>query len=262
MASNPVIKKGICINVGNCQNANEKKLIEVAVGEDFVCPNPECGGNLNEVKEKEFPWKVVAIAVVVLLIAGAASYFLLSGEKAPSTIPVTQVSMDKETLSIAVDEGEALNVIIQPENATNNQVNWSSDSPEIVSVSANGHIKGLKAGNASVQVKTEDGGYTAICSVTVKEKQSGPGEGPDGRGTAAVTDGVGTITFPYGEYNGDIKNGKPHGNGTIEYTKSHKIISSKDYVASPGEKIIGSFREGRINLVTWYQKDGNQVVIK
>ncbi|MDR1202393.1 MAG: hypothetical protein LBL58_12330 [Tannerellaceae bacterium] len=72
----------------------------------------------------------------------------------------------------------------------------------------------------------------------------------------------GTINYPYGKYTGDIKDGKPHGNGTIEYTKSYKIISNKDYVASPGDKITGSFREGKINLVTWYQKDGKSIVIK
>ena len=44
MAKNSLNKKGRCMNIGNCNKANTKEVIEVGLGEDFVCP--ECGGQL------------------------------------------------------------------------------------------------------------------------------------------------------------------------------------------------------------------------
>ena len=44
MVQNKLNKKGRCRNLGNCPKANTKEIIEVGIGEDFVCP--ECGGQL------------------------------------------------------------------------------------------------------------------------------------------------------------------------------------------------------------------------
>lgn len=66
--------------------------------------------------------------------------------------------------------------------------------------------------------------------------------------------GYGTLKLAYGTYTGDIKNGKPHGHGTIVYSKSHKIVASQDYVASPGDKYEGDFRDGNVSggVGYWY----------
>ena len=45
---------------------------------------------------------------------------------------------------------------------------WKSDKPEIASVDANGKVTGVKAGEATITVTTEDGSKTATCKVTVK----------------------------------------------------------------------------------------------
>lgn len=46
---------------------------------------------------------------------------------------------------------------------------WKSDKPEIATVDANGKVTGVKAGEATITVTTEDGGKTATCKVTVSE---------------------------------------------------------------------------------------------
>ena len=74
--------------------------------------------------------------------------------------------------------------------------------------------------------------------------------------------GRGTVNLGYGTYTGDLKNGKPHGYGTITYTKSTKIVSSKDFVASPGDTFEGDFRDGRISGQGDWTHDGNQTVVK
>lgn len=73
----------------------------------------------------------------------------------------------------------------------------------------------------------------------------------------------GTVNLGYGVYTGDLKNGKPHGFGKIKYTKQHKIVSSQEYVAFPGDTYEGEFRDGRVSgsFGYWYH-DGTQTAIK
>lgn len=73
----------------------------------------------------------------------------------------------------------------------------------------------------------------------------------------------GTVNLGYGTYTGDLKNGKPHGHGTITYTKSTKIVNSKDFIASPGDTYEGDFRDGRISGgIGYWSHDGNQTAVK
>lgn len=79
----------------------------------------------------------------------------------------------------------------------------------------------------------------------------------------SVRNGSGSVNLGYGKYVGDLKDGKPHGHGTITYTKSHQIVSSKDFLANPGDKFEGEFRDGRISggIGYWYH-DGDITAIK
>lgn len=77
-----------------------------------------------------------------------------------------------------------------------------------------------------------------------------------------VLNGHGTVDLGYGIYTGDLKNGKPHRHGTIKYTQSHKIVNSQDFIANPGDKFEGDFRDGRISSMGYWYHDGNQTVVK
>lgn len=64
----------------------------------------------------------------------------------------------------------------------------------------------------------------------------------------------------WGKYEGARDaNGLPHGNGVLNITKSTTINGEQ---AQPGERIEGVFRNGYVNMGTWYKKDGNAVVVK
>lgn len=76
-------------------------------------------------------------------------------------LPTTNVQMYTN------DTGRLLTTMVFPENATNKNVLWESDHPEIVSVDDNGRIKPVKTGNAVITATTEDGGYQRICHVNV-----------------------------------------------------------------------------------------------
>lgn len=83
---------------------------------------------------------------------------------------VTSVSLDKATAELTVGETLKLTATVSPSEAANKSVTWSSSDASVATVDANGNVKGVKAGTATITVTTADGGHTATCVVTVKEK--------------------------------------------------------------------------------------------
>ena len=66
----------------------------------------------------------------------------------------------------------------------------------------------------------------------------------------------------YGKYEGAMKNGQPHGNGTIYYTTRHQVVPSKDIYAESGDYVTGSFRDGKLMQGQLHRKDGNQEFVQ
>ena len=81
-------------------------------------------------------------------------------------VPVTGVALNKNTTTIAVNSTEQLTNTIQPGNATNKKVTWSSSNNNIATVSDKGLVTAIAAGTATITVTTEDGNKTAQCVVT------------------------------------------------------------------------------------------------
>ena len=85
--------------------------------------------------------------------------------------PVESVSLDKTTAEITEGETITLTATIKPENATNKKVIWSSSNEEIATVE-NGVVTAVKEGEVTITAKTEDGGKTAICTISVYQSQT------------------------------------------------------------------------------------------
>lgn len=102
--NNAMLKKGRCLNFGNCNKANTKEIVEINVGEDFVCP--DCQGDLVEVKVSKPPYGLIAGGVVaVLAIAVGAYFFLMKGD----TIPTEPVTDSEITMIDSVKTEECMN---------------------------------------------------------------------------------------------------------------------------------------------------------
>ena len=90
---------------------------------------------------------------------------------APATVTVPQgvtgVSLDKTTLTLAVNDTGKLTATVTPDNATNKNVTWKSSNTSVATVSADGTVTAKNAGTATITVTTADGGKTATCTVTV-----------------------------------------------------------------------------------------------
>ena len=83
-----------------------------------------------------------------------------------ATVPVTGVTLDQESLTLQEKGSATLTATVEPANATNKAVTWSSDKPEVATVEG-GKVIAVGAGNATITVTTEDGTFTATCKVTV-----------------------------------------------------------------------------------------------
>jgi hypothetical protein len=73
-------------------------------------------------------------------------------------------------VTIGVGASTTLAVAIEPENAGNKTIKWSSTNTDIVTVDENGRITGIRVGNASVIAKSESTNISDSCYVTVKEQ--------------------------------------------------------------------------------------------
>ena len=97
-------------------------------------------------------------------------------EEKDTNVPVTGVSITRESLELKVGEGFLLGVRVTPRNATNPHVTWASDNEAVATVGKDdGQVMAVSAGKAVITVKTVDGGFTDTCPVTVK----GEGTTPD-----------------------------------------------------------------------------------
>ena len=82
---------------------------------------------------------------------------------------VTGVSLNKDTLVLAVGQTESLFATVEPSTAENQSVTWSSANDEIATVSSRGEVRGIADGSTTITVSTVDGGYNATCTVYVNE---------------------------------------------------------------------------------------------
>ncbi len=89
----------------------------------------------------------------------------------PREVKVTDVTIDKETLSLVEGTSETLTIKVRPLDATDQDVTWASDNTGVATVDANGKVTAVKAGTTNVTATAKDGsGKSATCKVTVTKK--------------------------------------------------------------------------------------------
>ena len=84
-----------------------------------------------------------------------------------SVVPVTGVTMSPKTLALFTGQTSPLTATVAPPTATTPGVTWSSSNPAVATVSTSGGVTAVAVGNATITVKTTDGGFTDTCAVTI-----------------------------------------------------------------------------------------------
>lgn len=80
---------------------------------------------------------------------------------------VESVSLNTTYSNLNVGDTLKLTATINPSNADNKNVKWSSSDTSVATVDSNGNVKGINTGIATIKVTTEDKAKTAICTVNV-----------------------------------------------------------------------------------------------
>ena len=93
--------------------------------------------------------------------------FTLKIEK-PAFIPVTDLELNKDSLTLQEKGSDTLIATVKPADATNQDVTWESSDTSIATVSADGTVTAISAGNATITATAADGsGVSASCELTV-----------------------------------------------------------------------------------------------
>ena len=98
-------------------------------------------------------------------------YFVTGDNTKPggdTKIAVTGVKLDRDALTVNRGETAALTATVLPVNATNQKLSWQTGDRTIATVNK-GTVTGIGEGETTVTVTTQDGGYTAQCTVTVTD---------------------------------------------------------------------------------------------
>lgn len=116
----------------------------------------------------------------------------------PQPIRVTGVSLNHTSAQLYTNYGSStvqLTAIVEPADAANRSVMWSTSNPAVVRVSEYGLVTVHTAGTAVITATTADGGYTATCTVAVSvytdsmesgEETSSGGSGSTGPSVSAT----------------------------------------------------------------------------
>ncbi|MDD2518411.1 MAG: Ig-like domain-containing protein [Bacilli bacterium] len=83
-----------------------------------------------------------------------------------SLIKADGVTLNNSTLNLQRGNSSTLVASVSPNNADNKTVNWSTSNASVATVS-NGKVTAVGAGTAIITVTTQDGNYTANCTVTI-----------------------------------------------------------------------------------------------
>ena len=116
------------------------------------------------------------------------------GGETPEIVPVSGVALNKTSTSISVGNSEKLTATVEPSDATNKSVTWTSSDTSVATVAVDGTVTAKAPGIAEITATAADGsGKSATCTVTVTggttpSQPSNPG-GSTGGNTGGSTGG-------------------------------------------------------------------------
>ncbi len=135
---------------------------------------------------------------------------------------VEQMSLSQQSSSLNEKSSVQLHASLLPLDASNPNLNWTTDQESVISVDSNGLVTAVGAGRATVTVSTKDGSFLKqFCVFDVADPNSPgddfnqqPGDGSSGSGT---DDGPGNFGGGSGNMPGDSDGGSgnaPGGSGS------------------------------------------------
>lgn len=156
----------------------DKTTLSLAVGESatltaMVKPDDATDKNVTWTSSDESVAKVADGKVTAVKSGKATITAKCAGKTAECAVtvavPVSSITLDKTTLSLAVGESAILTATVKPDDATDKTVTWSSSDEPVVKVD-NGKVTALTTGQARITAVI--GNITASCDITVYQSDN------------------------------------------------------------------------------------------
>ena len=174
--------------------------------------------------------------------------------------PVTNVTLDRSVLSLAVNMTYKLMATIQPASATNKSVIWSSDKPIIADVDEDGMVTAIAEGTAIITVKTEDGGFTKTCEVTVVEIENS--HFVNTFGSVFIKDGKEIVFRGGGQWIGAGWNDAMYAKlADIGFNSVRLYLDARDATLANPTNLRGTTLTGIDNNIAWAKKYGMTIIL-
>lgn len=84
------------------------------------------------------------------------------------SVPVTGIGLNSNNVSLNPGQTYSLTATITPTNAIDKNIIWDSSNEEVATVDDSGNVKALSMGQATITATSEDGSFSAKCTVNVK----------------------------------------------------------------------------------------------
>lgn len=107
------------------------------------------------------------ILLPFLVFASSLIIFLSGCSKDDNNIAVTGVKLDVTQKDLSIGALLQVTATITPQDASNKEVSWTSANNDVATVDQNGKITAIAPGTTTINVNTDDGDFSASCSIKV-----------------------------------------------------------------------------------------------
>jgi hypothetical protein len=256
---------GKCTNIGNCAVADSKKVVEILDGQEFQCPS--CNGELFPAKNPTPPGLnkyikiIIASLAVIFLVIGIIYFFSLPGD-APALTDTDNDGIEDTKDGCPEKYGDCNGCPCPTPPAPVDKPAKDNDADKDgVEDNADDcpNEKGVKSLNGCPDddndgVANKDD--KCLERAGTKKNNGCPESTPAPTGGGS---GINRVNLSYGSYKGEMKNGKPHGQGELQYN-AYQLISPSDQekrYANAGDYIEGVFYNGYLTNGKWFDKNNN-----
>lgn len=134
---------------------------------------------------------------------------------------VTSVTLNTKKSTAEVGRPVTLKATVNPSNADDKRLNWSSSNTSVATVDQNGKVTPKSAGTVNITATSEDGGYTDSCNLRIVERVVISGVSNKGhyRNNVTITVSGGTAKL----------NGRPFASGTTVSAQGNYTLVVRDH---------------------------------
>lgn len=156
----------------NLEVGNSEKLNSIIAPADAVAPKIQWISSDVKIATVDNNGVIKAVSIGTTTVTAKIKNGVLSATsnvtvKAKS---VKGIKLNKTSLTLQIGSSENLQFVLTPTDAGNQNVTYSSSNTKIATVASNGLVKAIAQGTTDITVKSEDGGFTAKCTIKVNPK--------------------------------------------------------------------------------------------